>query len=650
MFKYNLEFGKKRIYVVIMIKGKKKISFVMYIFSFLLLVSILSNHRINSVLSSDENSNLFSPTLNVEDAEWSLTEAVKLGTASGDAFVYSFETDMSGNLHIFWSVHDDEIYYKVKFAENLSWSLDEIVISEKYIDYSMTLDSNNSIHFAWINSSFDINYMYRNSTSGSWSSPVLVDLATVVHSLELAVDIYGNVHFLWEEIVEYTPDVEYGNFLRYRKKNNDDTWTSPYDFSAVIGYPDNSSRYQLDIITDSEANVHIICSGLSTILMRSWYYETSTWGDYAIVNEIDGNYGSGYNPKIDVDSNGNVHCIWDDVANNYMGSGADTDIFHRYWNMTSQNWSSIFIVSTESSSLSQKASLAVDDYGNLYTVWEEHCDPNTDIFFKIWLNHTQTWTTVELVSSESSGESLQPLIEVDKFSNVHCVWNDNSLYDGGTGYFNVFYKFKVNIPKQPILTCILPNPSSSGIINLDWSDVDSILYYNIYRSTSFIWEIDSLTPIGMSTASEYIDVITLDGSYYYVIEAYSPLSSAVSQCVYVEVIFPPLAAPVLEPIMPNPSNNNSVTLNWNDIPDAIEYMVYRSTSFISDINGLTVLDTTEANTYTDTLTSTGMYYYVIVAYDGSEYSTISNCHYVYYEQPEETSLGVSLIAILGIMG
>ena len=91
-------------------------------------------------------------------------------------------------------------------------------------------------------------------------------------------------------------------------------------------------------------------------------------------------------------------------------------------------------------------------------------------------------------------------------------------------------------------------------------------------------------------------------------------------------------------------------MNWNDVPNAIEYFIYRSSTFISSISGLTEIAAVTENEYTDTVNVTGMYYYVIVAYDGSEYSDIYNCHYVYYEQPEETSFGLSILGVIGVIG
>ncbi|MCG3259790.1 MAG: hypothetical protein H7644_08590, partial [Candidatus Heimdallarchaeota archaeon] len=270
-----------------------------------------------------------------------------------------------------------------------------------------------------------------------------------------------------------------------------------------------------------------------------------------------------------------------------------------------------------------------------------------DILYKSWSYATQTWSTSELVSSEGTGDSIKPLIEVDKFANIHCLWTDNSTYGGGTSYYNVFYKNKYYIDRPLVLAFIIPNPNYNGIINLNWSSIDSTQYYNVYRSNSFIFTVTSLTPIATVTTSEYQDTITSDGIYYYVIEAVGSYGTKLSQCEFVEVLTLSLDAPVLATILPNPTDSDSVSLEWNNIEGATEYYIYRSTSFIWNIEGLVPIDTVLSTSYLDTLPSEGYYFYVIVATDGVRNSTVSNCEHVEYKIAHVNEFGIISSMILG---
>ena len=74
-------------------------------------------------------------------------------------------------------------------------------------------------------------------------------------------------------------------------------------------------------------------------------------------------------------------------------------------------------------------------------------------------------------------------------------------------------------PTAPILYNILPNPDYDGIIELNWSVVVGASKYYVYRSTLKITSVDGLTPIVTVSDSNYIDTITTDGIYYYVVVA-----------------------------------------------------------------------------------------------------------------------------------
>ncbi len=84
-------------------------------------------------------------------------------------------------------------------------------------------------------------------------------------------------------------------------------------------------------------------------------------------------------------------------------------------------------------------------------------------------------------------------------------------------------------------------------------------------------------------------------------------------------------APVLNAISPSIDYDGDINLNWSKEDCAIEYYVYRNTSFISTLGGLTPVATITQNEYTDTLTSAGTFYYVVVAKGALGESAISNC-------------------------
>jgi len=220
---------------------------------------------------------------------------------------------------------------------------------------------------------------------------------------------------------------------------------------------------------------------------------------------------------------------------------------------------------------------------------------------------------------------------------------DTDLSPGGIYYYRVqSYNFTLGSSAwsneginttlsalAPVLNVITPNPDTDGDIFLNWSDVDGASYYYVYRDTSLITDISGLSPIASPITSQYYDNGLPEGTYYYVITGVNageetPISNSES----ILVDLPAPDAPILSTITPNPDLDGNVTLDWNDVEGATSYNVYRDTSLITDISGLTPISTTTSSQYEDNGLPVGIYYYVITALNATGESTISNCESV----------------------
>ncbi len=88
----------------------------------------------------------------------------------------------------------------------------------------------------------------------------------------------------------------------------------------------------------------------------------------------------------------------------------------------------------------------------------------------------------------------------------------------------------------------------------------------------------------------------------------------------------PPGPPTLSAITPSPSIDGRIALSWTSVSGATSYQVYRDTSTITSIVGLTPLATgLTTTTYTDSIEINGTYFYVVVAVNGTGVSPISNC-------------------------
>ena len=259
--------------------------------------------------------------------------------------------------------------------------------------------------------------------------------------------------------------------------------------------------------------------------------------------------------------------------------------------------------------------------------------PNPDYDGIIELNWNKslgaTYYIYRDTSIITSVVGMTPIGTVSKGSYTDTITSNGTYYYviamGNTSISNCE---SVVIPplNPPILDPILPNQDFDGIIELNWNDVIGVTKFYIYRDSSLITSVDGITPIAAVSKDNYQDTLTSDGIYFYVIVASNiRANSSLSNCESVLVAIPNPNTPVLQPISPKRDFDGNIELNWNDVVGVIIYYVYRASSPITSVDGITPIAVVSESNYQDTLTSDGTYYYVIVAGNIRENSSLSNC-------------------------
>ena len=237
--------------------------------------------------------------------------------------------------------------------------------------------------------------------------------------------------------------------------------------------------------------------------------------------------GNSWYPSITVDGAGNAHVAWFDDTD-YVGSGADVDIFYKRWNATSNTWTTTEVVSTESTNSSWYSSIAVDDVGNVHVAWSDYTSydnsgTDADIFYKRWNTVSNTWTTTEVVSTESTGNSRDPSIMVDGVGNAHVAWFDGTNYYGSGTDRDIFYK-RWNATSNTWTTTEVVSTESTdnsrdpsiavdgvGNAHVAWEEMtnysssgaDEDIFYKRWNATSNTW-----------TTTEVVSTESTDSSYF----------------------------------------------------------------------------------------------------------------------------------------
>jgi len=408
-----------------------------------------------------------SEELKLSATKWTTTEVVS--TESTDhSLVPTIAVDDAGNVHVAWhdvtnysgSGTDVDIFYKRWNANSNTWTTTEVVSTESpgsSYQPSIAVDGAGNAHMAWHDvtnysssgTDRDISYKRWNATNSTWTMTEVVSTESTndSHSSTIAMDRTGDAHVAWHDVPNYGGSGMDVDIFYKRWNATGSTWTT----TEVVSTESTNDSDFSTIAVDDAGNVHVAWedwtnyggSGMDRdIFYKRWNVTDSTWTTTEVVSieSTDNSAGS----TIAVDDAGNAHVAWEDWTN-YGGLGVNVVIFYKRWNATSNTWTTTEVVSTESTGSSYQPSIAVDNTGNVHVAWEDWMNygglgVNVDIFYKRWNVTSNTWTTTEVVSTESTGNSYQPSIAVDGTGNVHVTWFDSTNYGGSGTDLDILYK------------------------------------------------------------------------------------------------------------------------------------------------------------------------------------------------------------------
>ncbi len=441
--------------------------------SILIIASLLSFYSLNvfnGISFAVGNTNLDN-TYSLDESIWMWTTTTVVSTDSTDESWYpKIATDSNDNVHFVWQEQnyagtgdDWDVFYKRWNASTSLWTTTELVSTgstNHSVFPSIAVDAVGNVHIAWheeIGSEFDIYYKYWNASISNWSSTerVSTESTSTSQGPSLAVDSIGNVHIAWYDYSNYL-GAGTDRDIFYKHWN---VSSSSWSITEVVSTESTSWSNWPSLAVDSVGNVYIAwqdytafagSGGDADIFYNYWSFSTSSWNATEVISTGSSD-GSG-NPSIAVDTIGNVYIVWEDYTDHYLGSGTDVDIFYRCWNASTNSWSTLDIVTTESDDLSIDPSIAADSFGNVHVAWKQWYG----IYHKFWDSYSSTWTPVELISTESNADVQNPSLAVDTTRNVHIVWSDSADYDSSGSDHDIFYKQTTEPPIFPEIVLNLP--------------------------------------------------------------------------------------------------------------------------------------------------------------------------------------------------
>ncbi|MFW9777611.1 MAG: hypothetical protein ACFFE8_02075 [Candidatus Heimdallarchaeota archaeon] len=508
-----------------------------------------------------------------EKWSWSYTEVLS-DNSDLDSGNVDLKVDDRGNIHVvWWDQHDvprtgdlySDIIYRRWDISTQSWNDQEIAYSTNGntlgLDPKVLIDKVGYVHVIWLDDSnymdvgtdADIFYIMRDELTGVWGEVEVVtrESANTGYSADphFAVDGNNDIHVVWWDTTSNLANSGTDSDIFYRKRfSQNNSWST----MRVISDTSNESSSSPQIAIDGEGTIHFVWDDYTSnfggndvdIVYRKYIPELDFWSGITVVS-IESTSNS-QEPSLITDMDSNIHVAWHD-STDIFNSGPDWDVFYRRYDKLLERWEDTTLVSEGFDSWSVLPRLAIDQHNNpsiAWTQWEYGDNGglgDNDILYRVYDGTLDSWSSLYVISAESSGLSTSPAIYIDRSGFVHVAWVDDTIYQSSGADNDIFYKKLHGLPAVPTLEAISPNPSTTGIIQLYWNEVYGVINYSIYRNQTPVTSISELDPIATVTENQFIDHInTTEQHFYYAVvaENYDGLSQ-ISNSEYVQVLFLP---------------------------------------------------------------------------------------------------------------
>lgn len=525
---------------------------------------ILTSLIIVSVNSQSLPSTVTSPNSttisSIEDWWWGSIELVSPEFDTNQGYVEMLIDD-EDNIHLLMysttdllsSGSDRDVFYKMYDSSSKSWTDLELVTTESTSSSELpqiAIDSSGTIHIIWrdftdmLGAGSDADIFYKQRTSSGWSAAELVSIDSTSNSVYPAMKIDSNdvLHVAWEDSTDYLGSgTDYD--IHYLHRFTNGAWS----ITEVISDSSTEDANDVGLTVDSQNNIHFVWDDYTNILgagvdkdifYRKLNNDLTSWSSVLLISSE--STFSGFSPIIDIDTDDSLYVLWTDQTD-LDGADSDYDVFHKSYNAKTFSWGTTEVISIESSEDSFSIKSFVDENDYLYIVYQDQTNlgmPMLDNIFFRYLNlKTNTWSTYTVITSEIAGSSQFPRISGDSLGHLYVIWNDFTPDYLGSGVDSDHFMRKfVGIPMVPTLNEIIPDTLPIGNVSLSWTAVKDATSYEIYREGNQFSSIAGLTALASTSSTNYIDELNSTGNYYYAIVAVNDYGkSDMSNIEYVEI-------------------------------------------------------------------------------------------------------------------
>lgn len=314
------------------------------------------------------------------------------------------DSDSIGNIHVLYKPN----YTLMTLATMIDgvWVNQNLNIKNYTIDFDMVIDSNDSVHISWQNSS-NRDLMYTTNSSGDWVTTAVDTSGRKGGANSITVDSNNNPHILYRYGYYNGWYEDYSYYLRYATISDEGLWEI-----ETIAYPsvrrDTSEEFggvfQTDITVDTEDKIHasyVIYDAKTGIAdTNGLWYVSGTSGNW--VKEHINTASEFFSPSIDVGSQNKAHIAYE---------GLSGEIIHTYKNENNTWVSSIM----DNSSIFSDPSIVIDVYEIPHITYIDASSKNQ----KYALLNSDYWQTYN-VSTETSYTTTTAM-ELSQSGSLHTA-------------------------------------------------------------------------------------------------------------------------------------------------------------------------------------------------------------------------------------
>lgn len=317
---------------------------------------------------------------------------------------------------------------------------------------SINVDSNGIIHIVYTRNDpddYDDDIYHRSKTkNGVWSNEELIfsnDKGEHINGLTSAIGPDNTIHVTWIE--GYKSE----SVLKYTNNRNNGEWKNPEEVRSNAIDIENPS-----IDVDFSSKIHLAWAEYEHI----YYSFKSSHGSWSNAQKIsvDENIYSADQPCLKTDLEGNVHVVW------YTNKNGD--IYYITYCMKDSNsvWDNHeYLTDINIDNYAYQPHLAIDKTGIVHVVFRQWYGSYDEDIVYTQKSIEGSWSSFEVVSSETNDFVSTPTIQTDSNNYIHVVWVDGGDYkeaaDDEMGEeSDIFYKYRTpgvidnNPPTAPEIT------------------------------------------------------------------------------------------------------------------------------------------------------------------------------------------------------